>query len=152
MTRRGLGNLPDPLYPYSERGSIYNPPPGSGIPGTNVAPPIPRPEGAISPGYVNNIHFANVGLTGAGTVTPFNANFKRVFLLVQNNDTVINVFVNFGTGFVQNSAILLTPGQSLTLDTVCPYDAVAITTSGIPTGSVVAVEGTAQPMQYVGGG
>lgn len=67
------------------------------------------------------------GVFASKQVLPSNP--KRVLLLIQNQSTSQNMYLNFGSSATVNNAIVLTPGVGLVFDNSgnsCPSDSVHI--------------------------
>jgi len=136
--RGGLGNYPDPFFPYVEDQGVYNPPPG-----TPGVPQAPAPVAAVPPGYVNNIHFFQTTFNGVqGSDQVLQTNYQRVYLLIQNNDPAAICYVGFGNNPNTLSLQVAPNGGSYTIDQKCPFDSVWLFSTVQVTGGFVVIEGT----------
>lgn len=78
-----------------------------------------------------------VGLTSAALLA---ANANRQYLLVQNNDTANNIFVQFGSAATVAAGVRIIPGGYLLIDNCVPTQAInAIATVSNP--NIIVVEG-----------
>lgn len=136
--RAGLGDFDD--TPYTET-SVFNSP--TGILGQVLPPELTaqyknRMSFNLFPFQIDNTQGTN------GSVSILPANERRTFLLVQNQSTSADLFVNFSGDAGLNMGLLLVPGVGVFFDIVCPYNAVAVYMDSATPEPGIVIEGAPQ--------
>jgi hypothetical protein len=95
----------------------------------------PRGQSSPSQRVTDGQKYGSVtNLSGVGSVADqlvlAKASSTRVFLAVQNNDTVQNLFVAFGGVATAGSGVKIAPGQTLFFDAFVPQDDIHIVADG----------------------
>jgi hypothetical protein len=132
------------VFPTNER-RIFYPPGGTGLPGGSYAPA--NPSTVPDWRFPNLNNFNSFGINVSATIPVLPVNYHRCYILIQNLDTVVTLFITFGVQPNANNSVHIIPATALTTSifewgSVVPYSAMYIAASGVPTINPIGIEGT----------